>query len=64
LTCTFIRLRTDCLAQRRKASVFYAIYYFVLAKDKKNRKAIAFVMALGVLSHWFAGLIVHQAQLP
>jgi cobalamin synthase len=46
------------------AVIFYVVYYFVLAKSNANRKAIAWAMALGVLSHWFADLIVHTPDLP
>ncbi|MFT6205693.1 MAG: hypothetical protein ACI9V1_003245 [Spirosomataceae bacterium] len=46
------------------AVIFYAVYYIVVAKGKANRKAIAWIMALGVLSHWFADLIVHTPDLP
>lgn len=42
--------------------LFYIIY--LLAKNKTNRKSIALVMALGVLSHWFIDLIVHTPDLP
>jgi hypothetical protein len=46
------------------AVIFYAVYYFVLAKSNAGRNAIAWAMALGVLSHWFADLIVHTPDLP
>lgn len=46
------------------AAIFYAIYYFAVAKGNVNRKAIALAMALGVLSHWFADLVVHTPDLP
>ena len=46
------------------AGLFYLLYYFFLAKDKPNKKNIAFVMAIGVLSHWFTDLIVHTPDLP
>lgn len=44
--------------------VVYALYYFVFAKSKGNKKSIAIVMALGVLSHWFTDLLVHTPDLP
>ncbi len=44
--------------------LFYLIYLFVIAKNKINKKSIALIMALGVLSHWFADLIVHTPDLP
>ncbi len=40
------------------------LYYYGFAKAKKNRKKIAIFMALAVLSHWFADLIVHTPDLP
>lgn len=46
------------------AALFYALYYFLFAKNKSNKKSIAMVMALGVLSHWFADLLVHTPDLP
>ena len=44
--------------------LFYVLYVVVLAKNSSNKKSIALVMALGVLSHWFADLIVHTPDLP
>jgi len=44
--------------------LFYVLYLFVFAKNKLNKKNIAFIMALSVLSHWFADLIVHTPDLP
>lgn len=46
------------------AVLFYVLYYFFVANGKTNRKGIAIVMALGVLSHWFTDLIVHSPDLP
>lgn len=46
------------------ALLFYFIYYFIVAKNKPKRKRIAFFMALAVLSHWFADLLVHTPDLP
>jgi len=46
------------------AILFYVLYLFVFAKSNINKKSIAFIMALGVLSHWFADLIVHTPDLP
>lgn len=46
------------------SALFYVLYRYVFAKDKINAKSIAFVMALGVLSHWFADLIAHTPDLP
>jgi hypothetical protein len=46
------------------AGLFYVLYRYVFAKDKTNVKSIATVMALGVLSHWFADLIAHTPDLP
>ncbi|WP_341225210.1 hypothetical protein [uncultured Arcticibacterium sp.] len=44
--------------------LFYALYFFFFAKNKTNKRSIAMVMALGVLSHWFADLLVHTPDLP
>jgi hypothetical protein len=44
--------------------LFYISYRFIFEKDKINSKNIALVMALGVLSHWFADLIAHTPDLP
>lgn len=46
------------------AALFYVLYRFLLLQENINRKSIAIVMALGVLSHWFADLIVHTPDLP
>lgn len=46
------------------AIVFYVLYFFVFARKKPNKKRIAFIMALAVLSHWFLDLIVHTPDLP
>lgn len=46
------------------AAIFYALYYYFFSKNNVHRKAIAWAMALGVLSHWFADLIVHTPDLP
>ncbi len=46
------------------AVLFFALYFFVFAKNKADKKSIATVMALGVLSHWFTDLIVHTPDLP
>jgi membrane-bound metal-dependent hydrolase YbcI (DUF457 family) len=46
------------------AMLFYLLYRYFLAKNKVNSKDIALVMALGVLSHWFADLIAHTPDLP
>jgi membrane-bound metal-dependent hydrolase YbcI (DUF457 family) len=44
--------------------LFYFSYRYIFAKNKINGKNIALVMALGVLSHWFADLIAHMPDLP
>lgn len=44
--------------------LFFILFFFVFAKNKINKKSIAIVMALAVLSHWFADLIVHSPDLP
>lgn len=46
------------------AALFFILFFFVFAKNKVNKKSIAIVMALGVLSHWFTDLIVHTPDLP
>ena len=46
------------------ATVFYVLYRFIFAKYNSNPKRIALVMALAVLSHWFADLLVHTPDLP
>ncbi|VAW27462.1 hypothetical protein MNBD_BACTEROID06-99 [hydrothermal vent metagenome] len=46
------------------AALFFVLYFFVFSKNKINKKSIALVMALGVLSHWFTDLIVHSPDLP
>lgn len=46
------------------ACLFFALYYFVFAKHKANKTKIAIVMALAVLSHWFADLLMHTPDLP
>ncbi len=46
------------------AALFFVVYFFVFAKNKADKKSIATVMALGVLSHWFTDLIVHTPDLP
>ncbi len=46
------------------AALFFVLYFFVFAKNSPHKKSIAIVIALGVLSHWFADLIVHTPDLP
>ncbi|MCR9066172.1 MAG: hypothetical protein NXI00_19530 [Cytophagales bacterium] len=46
------------------AAFFYFIYYKYISKNEADRKSVAIVMALGVLSHWFADLIAHTPDLP
>lgn len=46
------------------ALLFFFLYFYVFTKNKSNKKSIAIVMALAVLSHWFADLIVHTPDLP
>ncbi len=45
-------------------TLFYILYLFVFSKKQKNRKKIALLMGLAVLSHWFTDLIVHTPDLP
>lgn len=45
--------------------VIFGLVYFLFSKrEQPNKKKIATVMALGVLSHWFADLLVHTPDLP
>ena len=44
--------------------LFYLLYYFIFAKKSEQRKSIALVMGIAVLSHWFIDLIVHVPDLP
>ena len=46
------------------ACLFYILFRFLFVKNRANKKSIALVVALGVLSHWFADLIVHTPDLP
>lgn len=46
------------------AILWYLVYRFIIVKEAINAKNIAMVMALGVLSHWFADLIAHTPDLP
>lgn len=46
------------------ACLFYILFRFLFVKNRANKKSIALIMALGVLSHWFADLIVHTPDLP
>ena len=46
------------------AGLFYILYYFFFAKNRADKKSIAWIMALGVLSHWFVDLIAHSPDLP
>jgi hypothetical protein len=46
------------------AILFYVFYRYVFVKNKANNKKIALIMALAVLSHWFADLIAHTPDLP
>ncbi|MCF6295742.1 MAG: hypothetical protein L3J25_08635 [Flavobacteriaceae bacterium] len=52
------------LASLLWSGLFFVLYFFVFAKNKVNKKSIAIVMALAVLSHWFTDLIVHTPDLP
>ncbi|WP_457616375.1 hypothetical protein [Lutibacter sp.] len=46
------------------AGLFFCLFYFVCYKNKSNKKQLAMIMALAVLSHWFTDLIVHTPDLP
>ena len=52
------------LASLLWAILWFLLYFFVFSKNKTNKKSIAIVMALAVLSHWFTDLIVHTPDLP
>lgn len=52
------------LASLLWSGLFFVLYFFVFVKNKVNKKSIAIVMALAVLSHWFTDLIVHTPDLP
>ena len=46
-------------------SIVFGASYYLFSKGKKgNAKAVAFVLGLGVLSHWVADLFVHTQDLP
>lgn len=42
----------------------YLLYYYGIKRNFPNRKKVAWVMAIAVLSHWFIDLIVHTPDLP
>lgn len=44
--------------------IFATVYYLVATKKKRNARRIALVLCLGVISHWFADLLVHTPDLP
>ncbi|WP_304237350.1 hypothetical protein [Jiulongibacter sediminis] len=46
------------------AVLCYFLYVLFLKKGDLNAKKIGLVMAVGVLSHWFADLIAHTPDLP
>ena len=46
------------------SGLFYILFRFLFSINNIHRKGIALVMAFGVLSHWFADLIVHTPDLP
>ena len=43
---------------------FAGLFYILLKGRHANAKKIAVIMGLGVLSHWFADLLVHTPDLP
>ncbi len=43
--------------------LFYLLFRYVFP-SKSRSKAVAWAMALGLVSHWFADLIVHTPDLP
>jgi len=46
------------------ALVIYIAFRFIPSKEAVNKKRIALVMGIAVLSHWFLDLIVHTPDLP
>ncbi|GAA0872419.1 hypothetical protein GCM10009117_15660 [Gangjinia marincola] len=44
--------------------VIFGVGYILLNKSKTQRKSVALVLGLAVLSHWFTDLIVHTPDLP
>ncbi len=46
------------------AVLFGGIYFLLVGRKKTSGKSVAFVLGLGVLSHWVADLFVHTPDLP
>lgn len=46
------------------AVLFALIYYLIIAKKYQNAKRVAWILGLGVLSHWFSDFLVHTPDLP
>ncbi|NKI30491.1 hypothetical protein [Croceivirga thetidis] len=46
------------------AIAFGGIFFLLFGRKKTSGKSIAFVLGLGVLSHWVADLFVHTPDLP
>ncbi len=46
------------------AGVTYFVFWVLPAKEKVNKKKVAFVIAAAVFSHWVLDLIVHTPDLP
>ncbi|GGG53544.1 permease [Croceivirga lutea] len=46
------------------AGIFGGVYLLLSKREQRSKKKIAIIMTLGVLSHWFADLIVHTPDLP
>jgi len=44
--------------------LFAGLYYLISGKKGSHTKSVALVLGLGVLSHWFADLLVHTPDLP
>lgn len=46
------------------AAAIYIVFRFFPSKSSTNKKKIALILAIAVLSHWFMDLIVHTPDLP
>lgn len=44
--------------------LFGVVYYLLISKKYTNGKKVALILGLGVLSHWFADVLVHTPDLP
>ena len=44
--------------------LFAGVYYLISGRNRPHGKSITLILGLGVLSHWFADLLVHTPDLP